>query len=337
MTEETEQHKENHDFGPGALLKRTREQNKMSLDDVSERLKLTKFVLTKIENDDFGGDLPATFYRGYLKNYAELLELDEADVVANFEQFCNKHKLFSKPATPRVEGLSLEKSVNSNNWLFKIVTGFIIVALLVAIYYLVVERELWKKVIPADQETEQRDNDSQGLELDNQNDNDDPSGSLSFSGNVPEDTSHFIDSDSVDADSVDGNSPELSNSENSTLSESQSSDGSLSLDAATPSSSENESLNNNQKDQAASSAASTSKSLFLSFTNDCWVRVEDATGKVLALGIKSAGTSLQLSGKTPYHLNLGKASAVELSFDGNDVDLSQYPDTRAAKLTLGDS
>ena len=327
MTEETTQHTDNHDFGPGALLKRTREQKKMSLDDVSERLKLTRFVLTEIENDDFGGDLPATFYRGYLKNYAELLELDEADIAANFEQFCHKHKLFSKPATPRVEGLSLEKSVNSNNWLFKIVTGFIIIALLVAIYYLVVEKELWKKVVPADQETEQLDNDSQGLEFDNQNDSEDTSGALSFSNSVLEDRSN----------SVDGNSLELSNSEGSASNEPQPSDGSLSLGATNQPSSENEPLNNNQKDQASSSVASTSKSLLLNFTSDCWVRVEDATGKVLALGIKSAGTSLQLSGKTPYHLNLGKASAVELSFDGNEVDLSQYPDTRAAKLTLGDS
>ena len=144
MTEETEQHSENHDFGPGALLKRTREEKGISLDEVSERLKLTKFVLTKIESDYYAGDLPVTFYRGYLKNYAELLELNEDDVAANFEQFCKKNNLFSKPSTPRVEGMSLEKSVNSNNWLFKIVTGLIILALVVAIYYLVVEKELWK-------------------------------------------------------------------------------------------------------------------------------------------------------------------------------------------------
>ena len=67
------------------------------------------------------------------------------------------------------------------------------------------------------------------------------------------------------------------------------------------------------------------------------MRIEDATGKVLALGIKSAGSSLQLSGQAPYSLTLGKASAVQLSYDGESVDLSQYPDTSAAKLTLGDS
>lgn len=335
MTEETEQHSENHDFGPGALLKRTREEKGISLDEVSERLKLTKFVLSKIESDDYAGDLPVTFYRGYLKNYAELLELNENDVAANFEQFCKKNNLFSKPSTPRVEGMSLEKSVNSNNWLFKIVTGLIILALVVAIYYLVVEKELWKKVIPAGQETEQLESDDQGLELDNYESDDgqsssDSSGSLSLPSEKLQDES----GDEVDG-SLELNTLELKNSEGSTNNDPRADAGSLSLDDADESSIVAEEVQTNSSNVSAT--ASSRQSLFLSFTNDCWVRIEDATGKVLALGIKSAGTNLQLSGKTPYYLNLGKASAVELSFDGNEVDLSQYPDTRAAKLTLGDS
>lgn len=335
MTEETEQHSENHDFGPGALLKRTREEKGISLDDVSERLKLTKFVLSKIESDDYAGDLPVTFYRGYLKNYAELLELNEDDVAANFEQFCKKNNLFSKPSTPRVEGMSLEKSVNSNNWLFKIVTGLIILALVVAIYYLVVEKELWKKVIPAGQETEQLESDDQGLELDNYESDDgkshnESSGSLSLPSEKLQDES----GDEVDG-SLEFNTLESKNLEGSTDNDPRADAGSLPLGDSDVSSGVTEEVQHNSSNVSAT--ANSRRSLFLSFTNDCWVRIEDATGKVLALGIKSAGTNLQLSGKTPYYLNLGKASAVELSFDGNEVDLSQYPDTRAAKLTLGDS
>ncbi|PXF63151.1 RodZ domain-containing protein [Kangiella spongicola] len=334
MTEETEQHSDNHDFGPGALLKRTREEKEISLDEVSERLKLTKSVLTQIESDEYAGDLPVTFYRGYVKNYAEFLELNETDVLANFEQFCRKNNLFKSPSAPRVEGMSLEKSVNSNNWLFKIVTGLIILALVVAIYYIVVEKELWKKVIPAGQETEQLESDDQGLELDNYEGDDgqpnsESSGSLSLPGDKPQD-------ESDDADgSLELNTLESKNSEDSTDNDPRSDTGSLPLDDADESSSVAEEVQRNSSNVSAT--ANSGQSLFLSFTNDCWVRIEDATGKVLALGIKSAGTNLQLSGKTPYYLNLGKASAVELSFDGNEVDLSQYPDTRAAKLTLGDS
>ncbi|MBV36080.1 MAG: helix-turn-helix domain-containing protein [Rickettsiales bacterium] len=335
MTEETEQHSDNHDFGPGALLKRTREEKEISLDEVSERLKLTKSVLTQIESDEYAGDLPVTFYRGYVKNYAEFLELNETDVLANFEQFCRKNNLLKSPSAPRVEGMSLEKSVNSNNWLFKIVTGLIILALVVAIYYIVVEKELWKKVIPAGQETEQLETDDQGLELDNyEGDDGQPNSESSGSLSLPTDASQ--DANGADEDgSLELNTLESKNSEDSTDNDPRDDAGSLPLGDSDVSSSVAEDAQHNSSNVSAT--AKSSQSLFLSFTNDCWVRIEDATGKVLALGIKSAGTNLQLSGKTPYYLNLGKASAVELSFDGNEIDLSQYPDTRAAKLTLGDS
>ena len=142
--------------------------------------------------------------------------------------------------------------------------------------------------------------------------------------------------ESDDADgSLELNNLELKNSEDSTDNDPRDDAGNLSLNDPDESSGVTEEAQHNSSNLSAT--ANSRRSLFLSFTNDCWVRIEDATGKVLALGIKSAGTNLQLSGKTPYYLNLGKASAVELSFDGNEVDLSQYPDTRAAKLTLGDS
>lgn len=336
MTEETEQHSENHDFGPGALLKRTREEKGVSLDEVAERLKLTKFILTKIESDDYAGDLPITFYRGYVKNYAEFLELNEADVAANFEQYCRKNNLLKGPSAPRVEGMSLNKSVNSNNWLFKIVTGLIIVALVVAVYYLVVEKELWKKVIPTGQETEQLESDDRGLELDD-NDNDESNNESNGSLSLPSETTQEG-AGSEEGDSLELNQLELQSPEYSTKNAPMADAGSLSLGDADQSQESQVIAEEAQGGSGnVSTTATSSQLLFLSFTNDCWVRIEDATGKVLALGIKSAGTNLQLYGKTPYYLNLGKASAVDLSFDGNEIDLSQYPDTGAAKLTLGDS
>ena len=102
-------------------------------------------------------------------------------------------------------------------------------------------------------------------------------------------------------------------------------------------SSESESVSNEQSNNSPQSQVTSGGSISLSFTGDCWVRVQDASGKVLALGIKSAGTNLQLSGQAPYNLTLGKASAVQLTYNGNAIDLSGYSDERAAKLTLGDN
>jgi len=347
MTEENEQNSQEHQFGPGALLKRTREEQGLSLNEVSSRLKLTLPVLKNIESDNYVDDLPITFYRGYIKNYAELLEIDESNITSNFQEFCQKNNLFKAPP-PKLQGLQLDKPLNSSNWLFKVVTTVIILVLLFAIYYVLVEKELWKKFKPDSsgaQSTELQTNDS-GVEQ----------SGLLIGSNEEEGSLNTTPSDEM-ASSGQGLSEAQDNttdSENSTLEIGESS-GTSSLNQANDTSplNEEETSSSATVSEAAveqgavqrppqttatqtSTAVSDGGVLNLSFTADCWVRVQDASGKVLALGIKSAGSSLRLSGQAPYSLSLGKASAVQLSYDGNTIDLSNYPDTRAAKLTLGE-
>jgi len=324
MTEETEQQSQDHSFGPGALLKQTREQQGLSLEEVSTRLKLTLSVLKKIEADDYEGDLPVTFYRGYLKNYADLLEIEDVDVSANFQEYCQKNNLFSTPP-PKLEGLELDKPINSGNWIFKAATTIIILALLFAIYYVVVEKELWKKFVPSDNDSQTISTDSDGLELDSSSE-----GGLTMS--QPTNSEQSADSISVDTESRSGTESAANNA---------TTEGELDLGGSDDASS-SESTEASQEDTeidspySASAEPSAGGALSISFTGDCWVRIQDANDKVLALGIKSAGTSLQLSGKAPFNLTLGKASAVQLTYNGDAVDLSNYPDSRAAKLTLGD-
>ncbi|GAA4364064.1 RodZ domain-containing protein [Kangiella marina] len=311
MTDDTEQTSQEHEFGPGALLKQTREEQGLSLEEVSTRLKLTLTVLKKIESDDYEGDLPVTFYRGYLKNYAELLGLDEVDVNANFSQYCQKNNLFNQPP-PKLEGFELEKPFNSSNWVFKVITSIIILALLFAIYYVVVEKELWKKFAPDNEQEQSLDIDDTGLQIEQSNQSD-----------TPLETDDPVSNDDASSELlIEEEEPEVE--DNKSADDLRESSGELSLES------------NAQNSQETPQPSAVSGGILgLNFSDDCWVRIEDGAGKVLALGIKSAGSSLQLSGETPYHLTLGKASAVQLTYQGESIDLSGYPDTRAAKLTLG--
>ncbi|WP_223669645.1 RodZ domain-containing protein [Kangiella shandongensis] len=320
MTEKNQQTSDEHGFGPGALLKRTRKEKGLSLDEVSTRLKLTMPVLKQIEADDYESDLPVTFFRGYLKNYAELLKLEEVDIVANFQQYCKQNNLFTTPP-PKLQGVELDKPMNSSNWFFKVITAVIILVLVAAIYYVVVEKGLWKKIVGQQPDAEQ--SSSTGLDLNSETSSELtlPQGAETTSGNelqlnevAAESESNTVDSTVDEATAADSGESSL------TQQPSQAVDTGTTEPVAKP----------------ASNPVATSKSLVLSFTGDCWVRIEDSTGKVLALGIKAAGSDLQLSGQPPYRLTLGKASAVQLTYNGEMVDLSGYPDSRAAKLTLGD-
>ncbi len=71
--------------GPGAALRAARESKGYSLQDVSERLRLNKAIIENIEDNEFGNGTALVFVRGYLRAYAEHLQLDSEPVIAAFE------------------------------------------------------------------------------------------------------------------------------------------------------------------------------------------------------------------------------------------------------------
>lgn len=66
----------------GASLRQAREAADLSLGDVADRLKLSLRQLEAIECDDFEALPGAAFVRGFVRNYARFLELDDAPLMA---------------------------------------------------------------------------------------------------------------------------------------------------------------------------------------------------------------------------------------------------------------
>ncbi len=65
----------------GAQLRQAREFRRLSLQQASEITKLRIHYLQALENDDYSAIPSAAQARGFLRNYAEFLELDLADLV----------------------------------------------------------------------------------------------------------------------------------------------------------------------------------------------------------------------------------------------------------------
>ncbi|NVK22950.1 MAG: DUF4115 domain-containing protein [Kangiellaceae bacterium] len=316
MTDKTEEQVNDIQFAPGSLLKQAREQQSLSVADVAQQLKLTIQKIEQIEADHYPDDLPAAFYRGYLRNYAELVGLDEDDIAENFANFCKRNNLSASQA-PSFKKIQVEKTVNSNNWLMKLVSGLVILALLYSVYYFAVEKKVWQKWLgkqPAEQ-TELLDN-SSALSLENSQDA--PLNELSLSENNAGEPVQELALDSKQGDLSVQNHDEFAQ---------QATEVGL-----TPV--QQEAADSSIADTGALTVT-TEAQLSLVFSDDCWVRVQDAAGKVLALGIKQGGSSLALNGQAPYKLTLGKASVVELTYNGLQVDLSNYSDSKPARLTLG--
>jgi len=69
-------------MGPGARLKAAREDAGLSVDQVAQQLKLAPRQVRALESEDFAQLPGRTFARGFVRNYARLLNLDGDDLIA---------------------------------------------------------------------------------------------------------------------------------------------------------------------------------------------------------------------------------------------------------------
>lgn len=70
---------------------------------------------------------------------------------------------------------------------------------------------------------------------------------------------------------------------------------------------------------------------------DTWIEVLDAAGLHLEMDLLRAGTNREYFGKAPFRVMLGRASAVEIWFNGQEVDLTAHTRGNVARITLGGS
>ena len=69
---------------------------------------------------------------------------------------------------------------------------------------------------------------------------------------------------------------------------------------------------------------------------DTWVEILDAGGQHLEMDLIRAGVNREYKGQGPFQLMIGRASAVQLTMDGEAVDLGPYTRGNVARMTLGD-
>jgi len=68
---------------------------------------------------------------------------------------------------------------------------------------------------------------------------------------------------------------------------------------------------------------------------DTWVEIIDADGQQLEMDLIRAGTTRDYSGQGPFRIMIGRASAIELTMDGQVVDLGPHTRGNVARMTLG--
>ncbi len=88
---------------PGTILRKAREENNLSVGHVADRLCLDIRVVEGLETDNYE-KLPSTiFIRGYLRNYAKLLEIPEQSIIDGFDRIHKSQQPKTITPTPNIK------------------------------------------------------------------------------------------------------------------------------------------------------------------------------------------------------------------------------------------
>ncbi|MDY7559231.1 helix-turn-helix domain-containing protein [Pseudomonas sp. 10B1] len=312
---------------PGETLRQGRESKNWSLPDVASRLNLTVAFLGNVETGDFEKLPGHTFARGYIRAYAKLLGLDQTALVQQFDHYTGTDSHGSN-----VHSLGrIEEPVRLSHNILRIVSLLLLVVLVGGGFF------WWQ-----DQAS------MRGKELVNTN------------------------LEHVEVESADGTTQihPLDGPEDQVVADSQGTTSTLALPAGTqaaevapaapatsvvaPSASVTAAPVHVVPVTPATTVSPTPATtmpvttsgvqptpeagaglLNMRYVADCWTQVTDGNGKVLLSGVKRKGENLDVSGKPPFSVRLGFARGVQLTYNGQAVDLAPFSSGETARLKLG--
>jgi cytoskeleton protein RodZ len=116
--------------GVGKLLATARQVKGLSTSDVADKLKLTARQIEALEAEEFDKLPAAVFVRGFIRNYARLLGLDAAQLIANLGEMQGATQNITVPS----EGVTISASP-LKRWMLYLAGALGLFLLLVALLY----------------------------------------------------------------------------------------------------------------------------------------------------------------------------------------------------------
>ncbi|MBS9438381.1 cytoskeleton protein RodZ [Photorhabdus noenieputensis] len=324
----------------GQLLRQAREQHGLTQQTVADRLCLKLSTIRDIEEDNIPATMVPTFLRGYVRSYAKLVQIPEAEILA----ILDKHTPAKTAKVSPMQSFSLgKKRKKRESWLMWITWLIILVVIsLTGAWWwqnhIAQQKELismadhsaakiaQKKASSVNSATESHDQVTQ-LPAREQATSE-PSASAALAENA------------VAANNTSSHHQEVAQSVASTQNrvvktpETQlAGNGSQTQTTPLPANQGTAQVPSVPENNAT--AVADSNKLMINFKASCWLQIVDAKGKKLFSGTKHKGDHLNLSGSLPYELTIGAPAVVDVQFRGQAVDLSRFiKESRIARLKV---
>ena len=349
--------------GPGHILKQAREAKSMTPREAADRLRLRLQVIELIEADDYTTFSTTTFVKGYLRAYAKLLGVDQSQIDEAYKSL----NIQEPESTPMQSFSRRVKHQESDNRLMMITWLVVVVVIALVIWWWQdsdlsfsklsndVEQAVTEQSESAQPEnredtpTIRQSNESQETTsgeqpvLESEVSAADASTSLSINDPAQQDemNSDAIEQPVSELPETSANpqeTPEVTEqaSDDNVVNDSGDTDAQEQAPVveAEPTVAEN---TENTETTESSADAAPAATLVMEFSEECWVKVEDADGEVQAIGTKAQGYRMPVPGSAPFSATICKPAAVTITYAGNTLDLSQYRQDRVARLTIPSS
>ncbi len=303
---------------PGQLLRAAREERALTPQQVADSLRLRAAIIDMIEADEYEKLAAPAFVRGYLRSFSKAVEADLSEVLKAYENMgygaSTKPNLSMQSFSKRQV---LERNDNRLKWFSYLV---IVIVLALAVIWWWQDSDFSMDAIFGSG-SPQTDQVARG----------------STTGQTPNRIEITQDTD----DSV--TLPETETDAPGTITpvgveqipESEVSAADVSTAEVVPEPVIISPTPVPSADIPGSTPADVDEvSLAMTFSDSCWVKVTDATGEDIAIGVKQPGYHMPLTGQPPFDIILCKPEAVELTYQGEEVDLSAYRRNRSVTLTL---
>ena len=305
---------------PGELLRRQREAMALSRDEVAEALNLRPAVIDGLERDDYEEVPIATYRRGYLRSYANLLGIDPAPVLAAYRARSGGEEQESKVTPVHVVNKPPSKL---GAWLFRLAT-LLVIAGMVGLTL------MWWQSRGGSEPPTPGDNAPVAVDsLDGT--------TITEGGDAPGDE---LDERTGDwTQEVATTRAEEADAETDAGTDAADSDEPVTADADTDVAAD-DNVAAGEADDGSETAAEPSTDpgvLELTFNEQSWTEIFDSTNTRVFVGLQSPGTEATVEGEPPFRMTVGNATGVELLWGGETVDLQQRAGrNNVARFTLGE-
>ena len=330
----------------GAVLQAARDAKKLSQQDVSDSLRYSVKQVDALERDAFDLLPDAMITRGFIRNYARLLEIDAAPLLDIYRQLSPVQSPSLLAVNPSMQPVQLTK--DNTPWLTYILGSILILFFLLAwfvyIEYLPHQAKIADEAAPqvAAPVAEQPADTQSATEVTL------PEAALPEAA-LPAAERQFAEDTLQGQEAAVANAPEA-NAQPATSPVVAPVQPVAAVAASVPVAQvpvkvetpvkvvtqvkPEPQIKPELKTKPESQSAANLKKVGMTVTEKSWVRVSDKAGQVLYEATLSAGDTQSLSFQTPFNVVIGNAKATAVNVSGQAMDLAGYTRNNVARISL---